>query len=163
MSPFHLIYLSVCAIRKTASLQAHRHKNSCASKWGERLNSEQVKQTWEEKLGNEGTPKGETEYLKVWGIEQTATFHHQNPNMQLFRKEKEKKKENPRTVSICFSVWRVGGEIKQVFDISFIDKRNHALGRRRWGASSSYVHCLSSFQCVHKPQWSFHQNTYSAH
>lgn len=42
------------------------------------------KKTWE----REGTLKGGAEKFRAWGIEQTATFHHQNSNKQLFRKKK---------------------------------------------------------------------------
>lgn len=34
------------------------------------------------------TPKGGAEKFRAWVIEQTATFHHQNSNEQLFRKKK---------------------------------------------------------------------------
>lgn len=67
----------------------------------------------------------------------------------------------PWTVSICFRGWKVGGKIKQAFDISVMYKGNHTLGRVCWWTSSSYIHCLSCAlcQCIHTPLWNQSQNT----
>lgn len=108
----------------------------------------------ERKRVKEGTPKGGAEKFRAWGIEQTATFHHQNSSYS----EKKKEKKKPWTVSICFGGWKAGGEIKQAFDISAMYKGNHTLGRIRWWTSSSYIHCLS-YQCIHTPPWNQSQNT----
>lgn len=140
MSLFRLIYLCVCSIHKTASLQAHPHVKTAAhpnevscwtvNKWSrlERKNLE--------------TREHQREQLSISdyeGLDRLQHFIITTPTCSY----SEKKEKNPRTVSICFSVWRVSSEIKQVFDISFIDKRSHTLGRIRWGTSSSYIHCLS--------------------
>lgn len=67
----------------------------------------------------------------------------------------------PWTVSICFRGWKVGGKIKQAFDISVMYKGNHTLGRVCWWTSSSYIHCLSCalYQCIHTSLWNQSQNT----
>lgn len=59
------------------------------------------KKTWarpereQKELEKAGTPRGGAEKFRAWGIEQTATFHHQNSNKQLLRKKKKKKKKCP--------------------------------------------------------------------
>lgn len=72
-------------------IAAHPHEERC---WTLK------KRAWLErvKLVKERTPKGGAEKFRAWGIEQTATFHHQNSNKQLFRKG-GKKTEPCRFVS----------------------------------------------------------------
>lgn len=123
---------------------------------GEILNHEEISQTWERKMVKEGTLKGGAEKFRARGIEQTATFHHQNSNKQLFRKKK------------CPEPCRFVSEgekpaVRWNRPLIFLScrKGNHTLGKiHRW-TSSSYIHCLSYAlcQCIHTPPWNKSQNT----
>lgn len=104
-------------------------------------------------LVKQGTPRRRNP--EHWGMNRLQHFIIKTPKSSY-----SEKNEFEWTVSICFGGWKVGGEIKQAFDISVMYKGNH-LGRMCWWTSSSYILCLSYalYQCMHTPPWNQSQNT----
>lgn len=121
LTPFPLLHSTHKLPAWSTSRRGHLHLHM---RWGVAV----------KKWGEKSLEKGRTENYIAWRIEQTATFHHQNSNMQLFR---------PWTMSICFKGWKASSKIKQVFDFSVMYKGSHTPGRIREWISSSSIHCLS--------------------